>query len=254
GTRLGFDVPKGAIAVSPVRDKTLFQLFAETIGAANRRYGLHIPWYIMTSPANHEQTTGFLKDNEFFGLRECDMTLFSQAVLPVFDFDGRILLQDKHRVTLAPDGHGGSLKALVTSGALEDMRSRGVEIISYFQVDNPLVKPLDPLFLGLHAKTGSEMSSKVTPKADDFERVGNLCLVDGRLTVIESMAANSTRATPPSTLSMLPSSNASSPVRSICPSDVLKRPCHSLTRRAYWLSRPSPTPSSSRPSSSMCCR
>ncbi len=185
GTRLGFEGPKGAITVSPVRDKTLFQLFAEMIRAVNQRYGLHIPWYIMTNPVNHEQTVGFLKDREYFGLPDGDVTLFSQGQLPSFDFDGRMLMEDKHRLALAPDGHGGSLKSLVTSGALKDMQSRGIEIISYFQVDNPLVRPFDPLFIGLHAKTGSEMSTKVATKADDLERVGNVCLDEDRIVVIE---------------------------------------------------------------------
>ncbi len=185
GTRLGFEGPKGAITVSPVRGKTLFQLFAEMIKAARDRYTVDIPWYLMTSPANHEQTVGFLENHEYFGLPQGDVCVFAQGMLPSFDFQGRLLLEDKHRIALAPDGHGGSLKALVASGAVEDMKARGIEIISYFQVDNALVKPFDPLFLGLHVRAGSEMSSKVAPKADDLERVGNLCLHDRRLLVIE---------------------------------------------------------------------
>lgn len=185
GTRLGFEGPKGAVTITPVREKTLFQLFAETIMTVRKRYGVDIPWYIMTNPANHMQTTGFLEDHEFFGLPPQDVVLFSQGMLPSFDLEGKILLEDKHRLALAPDGHGGSLKSLVASGALEDMASRGIEIISYFQVDNPLIKPFDPLFIGLHAKTGSQMSAKVTSKADDLERVGNICVHDGRIVVIE---------------------------------------------------------------------
>ncbi|MHC4609728.1 MAG: UTP--glucose-1-phosphate uridylyltransferase [Planctomycetota bacterium] len=185
GTRLGFEGPKGAVTISPVREKTLFQLFAETVVAVRKRYGVAIRWYIMTNPVNHRQTVRFLEGHDFFGLPSQDVVLFSQGMLPSFDFEGNILLEDKHRLALAPDGHGGSLKALVASGSLEDMASRGIEIISYFQVDNPLVKPFDPLFIGLHAQTGSEMSAKVTAKADDFERVGNVCLQDGRVVVIE---------------------------------------------------------------------
>jgi len=185
GTRLGFDGPKGAVAVSPVREKTLFQLFAETIKAVGQRYGTSIRWYIMTNPVNHRQTVGFFQNHEFFGLPPQDVKVFSQGMLPSFDMEGKILLQDKHRLALAPDGHGGSLKALVASGALQEMLQGGIEIVSYFQVDNPLVKPFDPLFIGLHAETGSEMSTKVTAKADDFERVGNVCLSDGRVVVVE---------------------------------------------------------------------
>lgn len=185
GTRLGFEGPKGAVTVSPVREKTLFQLFAEMIRAVRTRYEVDVPWYIMTNPANHEQTVGFLKDHDYFGIPESDIVLFSQAMLPTFDFQGRLLLEDKHRLALAPDGHGGSLKALVQCGALDDLRARGIEVISYFQVDNPLVKPFDPLFIGLHAKTESEMSTKVASKTHDLERVGNVCVQNGSIVVIE---------------------------------------------------------------------
>jgi len=185
GTRLGFPGPKGAVPITPVGAKTLFQLFAETVLAAGRRYGVSIPWYVMTSPANHDQTAEYLTRHDFFGLPRRDVLVFPQGMLPAFDFAGRLLLEEKHRLALAPDGHGGVLKALLGSAALADMQARGVEVISYFQVDNPLVKPFDPLFIGLHALTQSEMSTKVARKADDLERVGNVCLLDGRLSVIE---------------------------------------------------------------------
>jgi UDP-N-acetylglucosamine/UDP-N-acetylgalactosamine diphosphorylase len=185
GTRLGFDGPKGMVPITPVRGKSLFQLFAETILAVGKRFGVSIPWYIMTSPANHERTVAYLRAHNHFGLPERDVFAFVQGQLPALDFWGKILLECRHRLALAPDGHGGSLKALVESGALADMRDRGVEIISYFQVDNPLVKPVDPLFIGLHALTGSEMSTKVARKADDLERVGNVCMSGGKPVVVE---------------------------------------------------------------------
>lgn len=185
GSRLGFDGPKGCVAVTPVGDVTLFELFAQMVHAAGGKYVATIPWYIMTSAANDADTRAFFENHRYFGLAEKDVVFFSQGMLPAFDFTGRLLMEERHRLALAPDGHGGSLKALLASGALADMQRRGVEAISYFQVDNPLVKPFDPLFIGLHTATGSEMSTKVTPKADDLERVGNLCLADGKVTVIE---------------------------------------------------------------------
>ncbi len=185
GTRLGYEGPKGAVVVTPVGGRTLFQLFAEMVHAAREEYGVTIPWYVMTSPANHGQTLSYFEKQRFFGLPERDVILFAQGMMPAFDFQGRLLLEARHRLAAAPDGHGGSLRALVKSGAIADMRRRGVEIISYFQVDNPLVKPFDPLFLGLHSRTGSQMSTKVSVKADDFERVGNVCGHDGKVTVIE---------------------------------------------------------------------
>ncbi len=185
GTRLGFDGPKGCLQVTPVRHKSLFQLFAETVLAARRRFAAAIPWYVMTSAANHATTVEYFEAHGSFGLPRSDVFFFQQGMLPAFDFAGRLLMEERHRLALAPDGHGGSLKALVGSGGLRDMQNRGVERISYFQIDNPLVKPFDPLFIGLHAGTESEMSTKVTPKSDDLERVGNVCVVDGKTQVIE---------------------------------------------------------------------
>lgn len=185
GTRLGIDGPKGAVRVTPVGDKTLFEIFGLTVLAARRRYDVPIPWYIMTSPANHRQTVEFFEAHNYFGLPTEDVFFFAQGMLPAFDFTGRLLLATKDRLALSPDGHGGFIGALRRSGALSDMNSRGIEIITYIQIDNPLAKPFDPLFIGLHHLTGSEMSTKVTPKADDVERVGNVCLCNGQVAMIE---------------------------------------------------------------------
>lgn len=185
GTRLGYDGPKGAFRISPVRSKPLFQLFAESIRATEQRYGCELTWYIMTSPINHAPTVAYFKDLGYFGLDPQRVVFFQQGVMPSFAEDGRILLAEKHRVALSPDGHGGSLLALAETGMLEDMADRGIDYISYFQVDNPLVYCVDPVFVGLHAAMKSEMSSKSVGKADDFERVGNFAIVDGKLCVIE---------------------------------------------------------------------
>jgi len=185
GTRLGFDGPKGAFCISPVRNKPLFQLFAESVLATSRRYGREIPWYIMTSPANDAATREFFDRHRHFGLDPRSVTFFQQGVMPAFDRQGKILLDQKHRVALSPNGHGGSLLALAQTGMLADLRQRGIDYISYFQVDNPLVYALDPVFIGLHDLRRSEMSSKSLPKADDLERVGNFVMLDGRLMVIE---------------------------------------------------------------------
>jgi len=187
GTRLGFDGPKGALPISPVKNKSLFQLFAESILASQRRYKNNEPiaWYIMTSPANDRATQSFFRTHRFFGLAPGQVRFFQQGVMPALDREGRLLLRERHRLALSPDGHGGCLLALAKSGMLADMAGRGIELVSYFQVDNPLVACLDPAFIGLHDERGSEMSSKTLPKADDLERVGNFLLADGRLTVIE---------------------------------------------------------------------
>jgi len=185
GTRLGFDGPKGNFPISPVKNKTLFQIFAESIAAASQKYHTLCPWYIMTSPLNHAETIEIFRSNDYYGLDDKNVFIFQQGTLPDFSSDGEILLADKDRLSCSADGHGGSLKALYKSGALEDMKRRGVEFVSYFQVDNPLINIFDPLFIGLHALDKAEMSSKAVIKTDPYEKVGNFCLVDGKVTVIE---------------------------------------------------------------------
>jgi UDP-N-acetylglucosamine/UDP-N-acetylgalactosamine diphosphorylase len=185
GTRLGYEGPKGCFEATAVTKKPLFQLFAEQILAASKRYGVSIPWYVMTSPANDVATRAFFRQHRFFGLRDKDVFFLVQGTMPAFDMEGKILLASRDQIALSPNGHGGSLLALRESGALADMAARGVELISYFQVDNPLTKVIDPLFLGLHDLRGSRMSAKVLPKRDPMEKLGNVCLVDGRVTVIE---------------------------------------------------------------------
>jgi UDP-N-acetylglucosamine/UDP-N-acetylgalactosamine diphosphorylase len=185
GTRLGYDGPKGEYPITPVKNKTFFQVFAEQLLAHGRRAGAVIPWYIMTSDSNDVQTRAFFHKHHFFKYPEDAVFFFQQGMMPAFSLDGKLLLSEKDSLALSPDGHGGSLRALDKSGALADMHRRKVEHLSYFQVDNPLVHCIDPLFIGLHDITGSEMSSKTVSKANPTERVGNFVVGDGLLQVIE---------------------------------------------------------------------
>jgi UDP-N-acetylglucosamine/UDP-N-acetylgalactosamine diphosphorylase len=185
GTRLGYEGPKGCLEATPVARKPLFQVFAEQILAASRRSGAAVPWYIMTSPANDVVTRAFFRQHNYFGLNPKDVVFLVQGQMPAIAHSGRVLLASKDSLALSPNGHGGSLLALSKSGALKDMARRGVEFISYFQVDNPLVRCVDPLFIGLHASAGAEMSAKVLPKRDPLEKLGNVCVGDGKTIVIE---------------------------------------------------------------------
>ena len=185
GTRLGFDGPKGNFPISPIKNKTLFRIFAESIIAAGKKYNVNIPWYIMTSPLNYSATIEIFNAADFFGMNKNDVIIFQQGTLPNFASDGRILLADKVHIASSPDGHGGTLKALYKSGALADMKNRGIQLCSYWQIDNPLVNILDTLFIGLHALENAQMSSKALVKSHPTEKLGNFCLVDGKVTVIE---------------------------------------------------------------------
>ncbi|MEQ9461072.1 MAG: UDPGP type 1 family protein [Phycisphaeraceae bacterium] len=186
GTRLGWDAPKGTFPATPIRKVPLFGCLAEYIRAIEMRFGVVIRWYIMTSPANDADTRAYFEDQNYFGLDPDQVMIFPQGMMPAIGMStGKVLMASPSSVALSPNGHGGSLKALETSGALDDMARHGIEHISYTQIDNPIVRVIDPLFLGLHAISGSQMSSKMLPKAYPKEKLGNFCVVDGRVTIIE---------------------------------------------------------------------
>ncbi len=185
GTRLGFDGPKGTYPIGPVSGKSLFQYFAESIRRAGDKYGRPITWYIMTSTLNCDATKAFFVENDSFGLAPEQVFFFIQGTMPAIAYNGKLLLGAKDSLSLSPDGHGGTLLALRKSGALQRMEREGTTVISYFQVDNPLVPVVDPFFIGMHDATRSQMSAIMLAKTGPFEKLGNFCVSKGRLEIIE---------------------------------------------------------------------
>jgi UDP-N-acetylglucosamine/UDP-N-acetylgalactosamine diphosphorylase len=186
GTRLGFDHPKGMFQIGPVSGAPLFQILFEKLRAVRRRYGVRIPLYLMTSPATHDETREFLDANDRFGLLAEDLHLFCQGTMPAVDSaSGKVLLATRHELFLSPDGHGGMLAALAKSGCLADIRRRGLQQLFYFQVDNPLAIVCDPVFIGYHLLSDSELSTQVVAKQRPEDRVGNVVQVDGQVRIIE---------------------------------------------------------------------
>ncbi len=185
GTRLGYDGPKGTFAITPVRHQSLFAVFAAKIIGARKRHGQPMPWVLMTSDVNHEPTVRYFKEHHFFGLPESDVFFFRQGRMAAVDFSGKLILETKSSLALSPDGHGGSLRALARSGVAAELRQRGVTTLSYFQVDNPLVRVADEAFLGHHLLAGSDMSSKTLPKAHAHEKVGVFALNQGAPGIVE---------------------------------------------------------------------
>lgn len=186
GSRLGFDHPKGMFPIGPVSHKTLFQIHAEKVLATSRRYGKPVPFLVMTSPATDVETKAFFKEHHYFGLPADAVHFFCQGTMPALDLaTGKLLMEAPGRLFTSPNGHGGTLTALAESGLLDQMRTQGIRHIFYFQVDNPLVKVADPIFLGHHLQANAEMSSKIVPKESPTDKVGNMVLIDGRCSIIE---------------------------------------------------------------------
>jgi UDP-N-acetylglucosamine/UDP-N-acetylgalactosamine diphosphorylase len=185
GSRLGFEGPKGKFPITPVKKKSLFQLFAEAVKAISLRYQALIPLLIMTSQENRQETQQFFRSHNFFGLNSDTVYFFEQEMLPTLTPEGQLILRDDTHLLVNPDGHGGSLKALYRSGLLEKLTQKGFTELFYCQVDNPLVRIADPVFIGHHKKEGAEISTKVVRRRDPEEKVGIYGTVNGRPAVVE---------------------------------------------------------------------
>lgn len=184
-TRLGFAGPKGRFPIGPLSGRSLFELQAQKLRRVRARCGAPLPLYVMTSPATDAPTRAFFAEHDHLGLPPGDVFFLVQSVVPSFDFEGRLILAEPGRLADNPDGHGGVVTALDRSGALDDLERRGITTLFYYQVDNPLVRMADPVFLGFHAESDAEMSCKVVRKADPHEKVGVLARTGDATSVVE---------------------------------------------------------------------
>ena len=182
GTRLGHAGPKGTFPLGPVTGRTLFGLQAERLRGIQRRTGKVLPWIVLTSSDTDAATRAFFAAEGCFGL---ELHFIRQRSVPCVDLTGRPLPGGNGRGVTAPDGHGGMLAALAASGLLETLRARGIQVLAYQQVDNPLARSADPVLLGWLAAGGTEIASKVVRKSRPDERLGTVGLRDGRIHVVE---------------------------------------------------------------------
>ncbi|TPX19071.1 uncharacterized protein E0L32_011232 [Thyridium curvatum] len=191
GTRLGSSAPKGCFDIGLPSRKSLFQIQAERIRKVQELAGLKsgrkvvVPWYVMTSGPTRAPTEQYFAENKYFGLDRDNVVIFEQGVLPCVSNEGKILLESKGRVAVAPDGNGGIYQALVVSGVLDDMKRRGVEHIHAYCVDNCLVKVADPVFIGFAAAKKVDIATKVVRKRNATESVGLILQKNGRPDVVE---------------------------------------------------------------------
>ena len=186
GTRLGHSGPKGTFKLDVYgKGKYLFEILTENLKEASQKYGVTIPWYIMTSRENNKETVEFLEKHKYFGYDKNYVTIFKQGELPLVDKEGKLLIGKDLKIREASDGNGGTYASLRTSGALADMKERGIKWIFIGGVDNVLIKMVDVTLIGLARKQGTQIAAKSVVKANPHEKVGVFCRMNGHPKVIE---------------------------------------------------------------------
>lgn len=185
GTRLGLDKPKGELNVGVERELYLFQCLINNLMDVTGEAGVSIPLYIMTSEKNNDETIRFFEEHNYFGYPRGDVAFFVQEMAAAVDYEGKLLLEEPGRLATSPNGNGGWFSSLKKAGLLEDIHRRGVEWMNIFSVDNVLQRICDPTFIGATILSGKVGGSKVVRKVDAYEKMGVLCLEDGRPSVVE---------------------------------------------------------------------
>ena len=186
GTRLGHNGPKGTFDIGLDSHKSLFELLSDNLKEEGKKYGVIIPWFIMTSRENNKDTVDFFEKHKYFGYQKNkNIFFFEQGELPMIDTEGKILIGEDGLIKLAADGHGGIYESLVKTKMTNKMRELGVEWVFIGGVDNCLVKMVDPVLMGIAIDKNVTVACKSVVKANPHEKVGVFCKRNGKPNVIE---------------------------------------------------------------------
>lgn len=204
GTRLGFDKPKGMYNMGVEHEVYIFQCLINNLLDVVRQAGAWIPLYIMTSEKNYGETAEFFREKNNFGYNGKYIKFFVQDMAVSTDCDGKVLMESKCSISMSPNGNGGWFSSIVRAGLLDEIKNKGVEWLNVFAVDNVLQRMADPAFLGAVILSGCQSGGKVVSKAAPDEKVGVLCLEDGKPSIVEYYEMTEemrTRCEPDGTLS-----------------------------------------------------
>ncbi|MBO5474267.1 MAG: UTP--glucose-1-phosphate uridylyltransferase [Lachnospiraceae bacterium] len=185
GTRLGSDAPKGVYNIGLTKEVFIFQRLVENLLEVVRQAQTWIPLCVMTSDKNHDMTVAFFEEKDYFGYKPEYVTFFMQDMAPASDYQGRVYLEAKDKISTSPNGNGGWFLSMMKSGVADRMKEAGVEWLNVFAVDNVLQRIADPCFVGATISTGSAVGAKVVKKNAPDEKVGAMCLEDGRPSIVE---------------------------------------------------------------------
>ena len=185
GTRLGSDDPKGMYNIGITKDVFIFQRLIENLMEVVKETGAWIPLYVMTSDKNHAATTSFLQEKEYFGYDPEYVFFFQQEMAPATDYQGKVFLEESYKMSTSPNGNGGWFVSMDRAGILDHVHKAGVEWLNVFAVDNVLQRIADPVFVGATIAKNVEVGAKVVKKNAPDEKVGVMCLEDGRPSIVE---------------------------------------------------------------------
>ncbi|MCQ2407360.1 MAG: UTP--glucose-1-phosphate uridylyltransferase [Oscillospiraceae bacterium] len=185
GSRLGFDHPKGMFNIGVNRTLYIFECLINNLMRVTKQAGVPVPLFIMTSIANNAETRSFFEAHQYFGYDPASVHFFPQEELPSTDPEGRLMLADRAAIATAPNGNGGWYASMARTGMLETVHAFGIEWLNVFAVDNVLQSIADPCFFGAVLEAGVVSGAKVVAKAEPEEKVGVLCLEDGRPSIVE---------------------------------------------------------------------
>ena len=185
GTRLGSDSPKGMFNIGLTRELYIFECLINNLMDVTRRAGNFIHLFVMTSDRNHDDTVVFFREKKCFGYDPKFVHFFVQDMAPASDFDGKVYLEEKGKISASPNGNGGWYSSMQKCGMLDIVNSEGIEWLNVFAVDNVLQRIADPAFIGAVKLAHCVVGSKVIRKASPDERVGVMCLEDGKPSIVE---------------------------------------------------------------------
>lgn len=185
GTRLGFDKAKGMYNIGVTKELYIFEQLIANLKKVTAAANAWVPLYIMTSDKNDEQTRAFFEEHAYFGYDPAYIRFFVQEMVPAVDFEGNVLMESSDSLAMSPNGNGGWFKSLVKAGLDCDLEEKGVEWLNVFAVDNVLQQIADPVFVGATIASGCVSGAKVVRKTNPYERVGALCLEDGKPSIVE---------------------------------------------------------------------
>ena len=185
GTRLGSDAPKGVYDIGLTKPVYIFQRLIENLMDVVKLVGTWIPLYVMTSDKNHEATVSFLKEHAYFGYDADSIFFFKQEMAPASDYEGKIFLETKSKLSTSPNGNGGWFVSLDRAGLLDHIHTHGVAYLNVFAVDNVLQRIADPKFIGAVIEKDVAVGAKVVRKNAPDEKVGVMCLADGKPSIVE---------------------------------------------------------------------